>query len=349
MDFIKWFYSLWNKKQLPQNWDIEKERREISELDARIGDIFGVADLVGQASVDWRPSLSKLEIQAFGDCVTFSRLNCAEIKAKYSGVLDDDGNEINFSDLWLAVKSNTTQNGNSLKAVAEYGRKYGVVLEKYCPYTYNWSDRNNRVNAVSNSTKKYLLGNWAWVNCNNNALKSALSFGPVQIAIGVSSNYNSSGIIKDPKNYQCYHAITLVYMDEIGNKYIFDHYDLSQKVLDKDYNVFYAMTFADLPSDWRGKGSDDILFYKRMVNKLIITPESHGEVYRILEDKIVKVIFAISDKGLWDLITQALREKKAFLGVSNVDFARLSKVAFETGKGIIEADGKVDVSSILNI
>ena len=107
------------------------------------------------------------------------------------------------------------------------------------------------------------------------------------------------------------------------------------------------MVAADFPETWRGDGVDDVRFYNRLVGKLIILPESSGEVYRIEQDSIRKVKFVITDKLLWDLLQEAMREKKVFLGVSNKDFERLKKVAFESGKGLLDIEEEVDIKSIL--
>ncbi len=274
LDFIKIILGF--RKKLPNSWNREIEDDEYDELkDAHFEEIFGEAKFGIIPSKDWSKFLPLKEIQGFGDCVSFSRTNCAETKAREEGVVDDNGNEFNFSDLDLAFGSGTTKTGNSLKAVAEYARKVGISLEKDCPYTYNWNERSMRFNNAKDK-KKYKLGNWAWVNCNTNSMKAALSKSPLQIAVGVGYNWNDEKIIKDPNVYQTYHAITLYYIDENDNKKIYDHYDKEFKTLDKNYNVFYVMVFADLPKEWRGMGVDDVKFYNRMIGKLIILPESFG-------------------------------------------------------------------------
>ena len=348
MKILNWIKKVLGIKTLPfQSWDRSAEDDEYDEIkDAHFEEIFGKITFGSFPSKDWSKFLPLKEIQAFGDCIPFSRNNCAETKAKKEGVADDEGNEFNFSDLDLAVGSGTTKTGNSLKAVAEYARKVGVSLEKDCPYTRNWNERVERFNAAKDK-KKYKLGNWAWTNCNNNSFKAALSKSPLQIAVGVGYNWNDEGIIRDPNSYQAYHAITLYYIDENDTRYIYDHYDKELKQLDKNYNVFYSMVFLDFPETWRGDGVDDVRFYKRMIGKLIILPESSGEVYRIEQDSIRKVKFVITDKLLWDLLQEAMREKKVFLGVSNKDFERLKKVAFESGKGLLDIEEEVDIKSIL--
>jgi hypothetical protein len=266
--------------------------------------------------------------------VSFSRTNCAETKAKANGVLDEDGNEMDFSDLDLAIGSGTGSQGNSLRAVAEYARKSGISLEKDCPYTTNPSQRQAIFNAAKNK-KKYKLGNWSWVNADLNALKSALEDGPVQVGVLVGYNWFSGGVIKNPGGGNG-HGIELEYIDELGQKYIKDSYVPYQKVLDKNYPIMMAMSFKDLPENWRGINVENEKFYMRLLNKLIIRPQANGEVYRIMEDRMLKVQFNISDKDLFIQVTKALRDKNSFLGVSEADFERLKTYAFEAGNGIVE-------------
>lgn len=332
-----------NKIELPPStWDRASE--VVDDMDAQFETVFGSQDYSGKPSRDWRGLYPKHEIQKWGDCVTFSRNNCAEVKAKEKGVVDDYGEEMNFSDLYLAVGSGTTENGNGLKNVAEFARKNGVVLEKDCPYTNDWGDRQNRFLQAKNK-KRYKFGNWSWVipgsqTTNRNVLKSALDKDIVQIGVGLGDTYRNGGVIKHPSQYTVYHAITLGYIDDKDQLYCLDHYNRREVVFDKNYPVIFAMSFADLPETWRGEGSEDLLFYQRMIGKMIIrplAPDERGAAYRIFEDKIAKVHFNISDKQLFEETTDEYwRPKKKFLGVSEVDFARLKKIAFQVGEGIVE-------------
>ena len=199
MNIIDWLKSLFKKSRpLPNSWDVDNEK--IDEKDAIFDTIFGAIEFGGASSKDWRGFMPTYEQQGFGDCVSFSRTNCAESKSIIEGSLDPDGNQWNFSDLDLAVGSGTTLSGNTMKAVSEYFRKIGISLEKDCPYTYNWSSRQAIFNAAKDKPK-YKGGNWSWVKTNIDSLKTALNDGPIQIGIGLSSNYNQVGPIKDPKKY----------------------------------------------------------------------------------------------------------------------------------------------------
>ena len=89
---MNWIKRLLLKfKPLPQSWNINEER--VDEKDAWFDDVFGSAEFAG-ATRDWRKHAPKHEVQRWGDCVSFSRNNCAEIMSV------EDGDEFNFSDLY---------------------------------------------------------------------------------------------------------------------------------------------------------------------------------------------------------------------------------------------------------
>src|SRR3990167_1006299 len=105
----------------------------INKEDAIYDAIFGTR--FGALPVNWRPFLPFFENQkSLPYCVTFSRLNCAEAKAKKEGLV------INFSDRALAVESGTSKEGNSLTIVSEKFRITGVPIEEDCPYVDNWNE-----------------------------------------------------------------------------------------------------------------------------------------------------------------------------------------------------------------
>ena len=133
--------------------------KEPEIADALYGEVFGgeiaEEELIGGASFDWREFMIEFELQAYGDCVSFSRNNCAELVAKRFGIKDDEGQEINFSDLDLAVGTHTSRNGNNFSTISEYARKVGIRLERHCPYTRSWDGRLPRVQATSKNAKYY--------------------------------------------------------------------------------------------------------------------------------------------------------------------------------------------------
>ena len=90
-------------------------------------------------SGNWKPFLppGEWQKQNFVDtmaCVTFSLLNCIETQEKFL-----TGNQINYSDRWIAMMSGTTHQGNFLPVVADTVRKYGLVREESWPSPSNFT------------------------------------------------------------------------------------------------------------------------------------------------------------------------------------------------------------------
>lgn len=91
-------------------------------------------------SGDWRPYLVLEEHQYSQNtdtmaCVSFSCNNDLEIQNKFLG------NDVNFSDRFLAKMSGTTPEGNYLDKVAETAKNIGLVKEEEWPepLNYTWS------------------------------------------------------------------------------------------------------------------------------------------------------------------------------------------------------------------
>ncbi|MAH44115.1 hypothetical protein CL614_10440 [archaeon] len=347
---LTWFKNLFRKKlQLPPSSFIPEEP---GENDAFDDEVFGSMEFGSRPSKDWRKFRPVHEIQSYGDCVSFSRLNCAESQAKIDGVTDDNGEELNFSDLYLAVKSGTSQRGNSLKRVAEYARKHGIVLEKFCEYTRSWGQRASRVASTPSYAKRYKLGNYAWVKrdskgLDRNYIKNSQEKGPIQIGVGLGETYRYAGeVITPPKNISVWHALESDYTDEVDQVYAYDHYNRANVVFSADYPITFAMTFKDLPENWRGEGVDESKFYNRMIGKFILRAEGAGELYEVLEDKMVKIVFTISNKKIWDALHETLRPM--IVGVNEKDFKRLEQVAFKA-EGVKEADAEIILSKYFKI
>jgi hypothetical protein len=97
-------------------------------------------------SGDWRPYLVKEEKQYSQNvdtmgCVSFSCNNSLEIQSK------QQGNDVNFSDRFLAKMSGTTPQGNYLDKVADTARKVGLVKEEEypAPGNYTWASYYSEV------------------------------------------------------------------------------------------------------------------------------------------------------------------------------------------------------------
>lgn len=332
------------------------------EKDAFFEEVFGAGQkFEGVGSKDWRQWRTKHEVQAYGDCTNFSRNNVAEVKAKEQGILDPYGEEFNFSDLDSAVGSGTTQQGNSLRNTAEWSRTVGPVLERFAPYTRDWNKRQNVVANIPKEAKRYKLGNWQWLKTgvmdglvSRQSIKNALEASPVQIGIPLGETYKGKrGTIEDPitppSTIIVWHAIAVLYVDENNMVHCWDHYARELIVLSSDYPIMYAMAFADLPATWRGEGVDDAKLHQRLIGKIILLAEQAGEAYRVYEDKLVKVVFDISDKQLFDDTTNEYwRPAKKFLGVTTKDFERVKKQVLSVGGEIVTEEGElIDIRGII--
>ena len=107
------------------------------------------------------------------------------------------------------------------------------------------------------------------------------------------------------------------------------------------------MSFKDLPENWKGINVSEDLFYKRMIGKLVLRVEKDGELYRVYDNFLQKVNFAITDKQLFDETTKEYwGAKKKFTGISEKDFARLEKMAF-TMEGIKEPEETINNKGLL--
>ena len=223
--------------------------------DAQYEIVFGAE--APQEAQNWEQFLPQEEWQrSTNGCVSFSRLNCAETLAKKEGL------ELNLSDRHLFVLSGTSKTGNTLNAVSEAFRTLGIVREEFYAWkpemledqSAHWQEIFD-TSSIPADTRRYLGGNHSWVN-SKSAMKSALAFSPLQLAIGVGDTYffrNEEGIIKNPKEITAYHALTLYWIDEQGNYYVYDSAGdrNAKKILDKDYKIEQCKSFRDLPSEWK--------------------------------------------------------------------------------------------------
>lgn len=211
--------------------------------------IFGATTTT--ESFNWKPYLAPRENQGWIPfCVSFSRLNCAEAKAKKDGV------DINLSDRYLGVTSHTSKSGNSLHQVSETFRSTGTVDEYQCTFTpemlsEGWSywDAINTLPDLS-SAKKYTGGDHAWVY-GKQAMIDALQYSPLQIALGLDRSYEIDKIVKTPKIATAYHAVCLYYIDKDGLMYIQDSCGTEFKILESDYLLQGVKSFRDLPANWK--------------------------------------------------------------------------------------------------
>ena len=202
-------------------------------------------------SYNWKEYLPVRERQfQLPFCVTFSRTNCAEAKGLKEGV------DLNFSDRELGVISGTTKQGNYMDTVSDWFRSKGVTLEADVPFTqemlqypsFYWKQIFDLPDTTGK--KRYKGGNFSWVY-GQGAMIDALNHSPLQIALGLGSNWESDGIISAPSTITAYHAVTLYHIDAAGNRYIQDSIGKEFKTLRPDYPLTGTLSFRDLPEDWK--------------------------------------------------------------------------------------------------
>jgi len=251
---------------------LEKPKPE----DAVYEEVFGAGE---EKPLNWKAYLPKREEQFWVPfCVTFSRLNCAESKAKKEEV-----EIVNLSDRYLGVVSGTSKSGNSLNQVSEVFRKEGSVLEEECPFTYEmlsggWGQWNKifDLSAVRKDARRYKGGNHSWVY-SLSAMKNALAFSPIQLGVGVGETWERDVVTK-PKVISAYHAITCYHIDDYY--YIQDSVGREFKKLDINYPIAMAKSFRDLPLDWKDvKKKMEKTPLKRAIGKQKVYGIKDGEKY----------------------------------------------------------------------
>ena len=171
----------------------------------------------------WHAYLPGAEIQRnrFGDtfmCVSFSHQNACEIivNRRY-------GDLMNMSDIFLGVGSGTTRGeGNSKRAVAEWARLNGFVLETDYPYTPDMTldQVYAPLTAALLAKGKANLDKWSflykWVGSSTpGALKDALRYSPLQVDVTGTYPMNEKGIVQYDKSPFCHEVLIFGYEDGV--------------------------------------------------------------------------------------------------------------------------------------
>ena len=148
------------------NWELEKEQQ--SEKDWVFGAVSPICIAENIPSIERENYLPKGEIQRakedMMDCATRAAINILETKfnwllnngkimGKTREFLKENGfiilypksEQIEFSDAFIAIKSGTTRQGNSLKAPLEAIRKNGLIAKMIMPLEEDmtWDDFHN--------------------------------------------------------------------------------------------------------------------------------------------------------------------------------------------------------------
>lgn len=331
-------------RKLPPTSVLKKQ--QIGVADAWCDEIFGSVDLAGAPSKDYRSFYPTKEIQSYGDCLTFSFTNIIEMICKMRGITDDDGKELNLSDIHLAVGSGTSDKGNNFNNVGEYARKNGVVLERFAPYTRVWGERKKVFDAIPTFAKRYAKGTGhAWVKNDRASLKNGLLQGPLWIALGLGETYQThagteADPIPPPSKVTVYHAVVDGRIGADDKVYTFDSYARSEVVYSADYLVLYAKLLdpQGLPEGWRTQNVDGQRLLARLLNKLVLraeNPPAKGQLYFVHPDgKRLQYFPAVSSVPLFDQYLQWAKTQNLLVGVDEKNFALLTKTIQENGGAI---------------
>lgn len=214
--------------------------------------------ITGQSWEEYLPVYepqSKNEFETMA-CVSFSASNCLETLHKFR-----TGEEVNYSDRFLAKMSGTTQWGNYMSDVAESIRINGMIDEKVYQFNvYTWNEYyqavpDPMVKLGKQWLKEYYFG-WQWVGGQDGVwgetLSRAIKMSPISVSVQIGSPQNDKGYyINKPGGYG--HVVMLYAVEEDHFK-CYDHYTNSFKKYDLNYKFGAGMGFSlklknDMPDD----------------------------------------------------------------------------------------------------
>ena len=229
---------------------------------------IGRTDVPAQ-SKDWRPYLPKFRDQSwFPFCVSFAHRALAATFEK------SQGRDVEISPINLFFKAEGMTLGSYVWKNAHVGVRDGFILEKDKPlldpqmYSYkDWRDINDY--ALANISKeaeqeaeKYKIKSYQWVNPRDDiAMIDAMNHSPLVVVIRLGDTYNEK-IVTPPNKKGSYHAVLMSYMDQHGQKYIFDSlrhrkdFD-GERILHPDYHIVSAYSYRDMPDDWAEKQEEN--------------------------------------------------------------------------------------------
>lgn len=224
---------------------------------------------------NWSPYLPISERQNFPEtfsCVTFATQNPCEAQIKYlylqgqipeegvtymkeEGIIDDSGN-VNLSDIFIAIISGTTKEGNHGYAVAEAIRKEGNIADKVLPFEgRTWEevmDTKRITPAMKEKAKEFwkkscLRFNWEWVYIKGDkadvreVVKKHVKQAPLVFFTPVCPGWNKGNVktcpLDDPQHATCCYR----YKSDSNPYCIEDTYSPFKKTLAEDYPVLYVL------------------------------------------------------------------------------------------------------------
>jgi len=215
---------------------------EVKQEDYKFG--YSLPYLELQPDGDWTQYLPKPEYQRlFGletyACVTFTVLSCVEILIK-----KQYGEEVNFSDRFLAAISGTKNGGNSPKTVCQFLRKLGVVPEEMWPFDKNIDSWEKFYEPLPDKLKelaKEFNENWDFkyelVPSNDKEIIRAIKCSP--LGVSVAAWYPRGSMYYKPENTKENHFVALYKVLDTEYKRIFDSYDSFTK--DVEWNTKHSV------------------------------------------------------------------------------------------------------------
>ncbi len=179
---------------------------------------------VRNPSGDWTDYLPSGERQRLFNvdtmaCVSFSLLNCVETQIKFL-----TGQELNYSDRFLAKMSGTTIDGNYLWKVADSARKDGLVFQAAwpTPENYTWDTYYAEIpQHIKDMGKRFLEFwdiNYEWIPTTKEEFLHHLKQAPLQI---VKPGHAVMGFYQ-PSDVTKYFDSYLPYLKEINTDEIRD-------------------------------------------------------------------------------------------------------------------------------
>ncbi|MCX6785906.1 MAG: hypothetical protein NTZ18_03600 [Candidatus Komeilibacteria bacterium] len=185
----------------------------------------------------------------------------------------NDAHEPEISPIGLFFRGGGGPSGSRLDSVANESKDNGAIFELDKP-TPDYDNTMGFMLDQWEKLKKYGLDvkpealerakynkikSFSFVETNNlNSMMDALDYSPLGIAVPVYKNYFFADKGFTASSNPIWHAVMLVKMFNDGSKVIFDSLHYSKDftgfhILPPDYPVGFAMSYRDLPDDWKNK------------------------------------------------------------------------------------------------
>lgn len=206
-------------------------------------------------------------------CVTFAEINSVETQEG-----QQTGQQINYSDRWIAKMSGTTREGNYLSTVAETIRKVGLVLESDypAPLKYTWEEYHatipERLKSQLEAKGKEWLNKWSVsyesVATDRTSLMKHIKHAPLIVIIpghAVMNFYTTQDIINYFDSYEPFLKQTTAIVSA-----------LKLVITPKEHAPDPDSLFTDINyGDW----GSQIAKLKRTLARNGFTTENKGELY----------------------------------------------------------------------